>query len=91
MAKSSTIKELGKRHHIGVTKIYEEINRGDLRVLKIGKLTRVSEEAEADWLTLKEEQSPQAIEEWRRRIKKQTKKISERCSDQDDDHGDGVP
>ncbi len=89
MPKSSTLKEFGERHHMGNTKIYEEINSGDLRVYKVGKLTRISDQAEADWLRLKEEQSPQAREEWRQRIKEQTKKKSECCSDQDEDHDDG--
>ena len=89
MPKSSTLKEFGERRHMGNTKIYEEINSGDLRVYKIGKLTRISDQAEADWLRLKEEQSPQAREEWQQRIKKQTQKKPKRRSDKDDDRDDG--
>ncbi len=89
MARSSKLKEFGARHHFGLTKIYEEINSGDLRIYKIGKLTRISDQAEADWLRLKEEQSPQAREDWRQRIKKQTQKKPKRRSDQDKDHDDG--
>ena len=47
MPKSSTLKEFGERRHMGNTKIYEEINSGDLRVYKVGKLTRISDQAEA--------------------------------------------
>ena len=90
MPKSSTLKEFGERHHMGNTKIYEEINSGDLRVYKVGKLTRISDQAEADWLRLKEEQSPEAREKWRQRIKKQTQKKPKRCSNKGTNGDDDV-
>ena len=42
MPKSSTLKEFGARHHIGLTKIYEEINSGDLHVYKIGSCQNIA-------------------------------------------------
>lgn len=47
---SSTIYEFCKRHHISVTTGYREISAGRLKIFKIGRLTRVTPEAEQKWL-----------------------------------------
>ncbi len=85
-----TVDQVSDDYNVGRTQIYGEINAGRLNVIKIGRSTRITAEAISDWQKLLERESPQAREEWRQRIKEQTKKKSERCSDQDDDHGNGV-
>ncbi len=84
-----TVDQVSDDHNVGRTQIYGEINEGRLKVIKIGRSTRITAEAISDWQKLLERESPQAREKWRRRIKKQTSKNPERRSDHDDDHGDG--
>ena len=86
-----SIAEFCKRWNVGKTFTYKEIGAGRLRLTKIGKLSRITSEAEDDWQRQLVKESPEAVEIWRHRITKQTQKNSERCSGQDDDHGDGVP
>ena len=85
-----TVDQVSDDYNVGRTQIYGEINAGRLNVIKIGRSTRITAEAISDWQKLLERESPQAREEWRQRIKEQTKKKSERCSDQDDDQSNGV-
>ena len=47
---SSTIYEFCKRHHISVTTGFREIASGHLEAFKIGRLTRITPEAEQEWL-----------------------------------------
>ena len=67
-----SIDQFCDRWEIGRTKFYEEVRKGRLRIFKIGKLTRVTPDAEADWQRQLEEQSAEAAAEWRLRIKEQT-------------------
>ena len=83
-----TVEEVGNDRNVGRTKIYEEINTGRLKVIKIGRSTRITAEAIAEWQKLLEDESAAAVEEWRRRIQKQTKRKSKRRSDKDDDDED---
>ena len=55
-----SIDQFCERWEIGRTKVYEEIRAGRLRVMKIGKLTRITPEAEAAWQSQLEEQSAEA-------------------------------
>ena len=45
-----SIRDFGRSYGIGHTKIYEEINAGRLRALKVGKRTLISADAAEDWL-----------------------------------------
>ncbi len=85
-----TVNQVREDRNVGRTQIYSEINAGRLKVIKIGRSTRITAEAIADWQKLLERESADAVEEWRQRIKKQTRKKPKRRSDHDDDHGDGM-
>ncbi len=50
-----TVKTFSTAHHQGVTATYQEINAGRLRIMKVGKSTRISAEAAADWRKAREE------------------------------------
>ena len=63
-----SIDQFCERWEIGRTKFYEEVNTGRLRIMKIGKLTRVTPEAEADWRHWHEEQSAAVAADWRHRM-----------------------
>ena len=44
-----SISRFASVHDIGLTRTYEEIRSGRLRIMKIGKRTTISTEAAADW------------------------------------------
>ena len=85
-----TIDQVSEDRNVGRTQIYSEINAGRLKVIKIGRSTRITAEAISDWQKLLERESADAAEEWRQRIKKQTRKKPKRRSDEDADGGDDV-
>ena len=85
-----TVNQVREDRNVGRTQIYSEINAGRLKVIKIGRSTRITAEAIADWQRLLERESPDGVEKWRQRTKKQTQKKYNCRSDQDDDHGDGA-
>ncbi len=49
------IPKFGKAHDIGRSTVYEEIRAGRLKIMKVGKLTRISIEAAAKWRRQREE------------------------------------
>jgi excisionase family DNA binding protein len=53
-------KEICRHLNIGNTKFYEEIKAGRLKIIKIGKLTRVSDEDLAAYVAACRAQTPAA-------------------------------
>lgn len=45
----SSIATFCQRNQLGRTTVYAEIAAGRLRALKIGRLTRITDQAEAEW------------------------------------------
>jgi excisionase family DNA binding protein len=48
--RAMSVRDFGRNYGIGRTKIYEEINAGRLRALKVGNRTLISADAAEDWL-----------------------------------------
>lgn len=48
--KSFTVHEIAKRNGISHVTVYKLINSGQLRSFKAGRVRRISDEAESDWI-----------------------------------------
>ena len=52
-----TIAGFCQRHHVCRQTVYNEINGGRLRIYKVGRATRISPDADRDWLHERERET----------------------------------
>jgi excisionase family DNA binding protein len=57
-----SIKEVGQIIGIGRTRIYQELNAGGLKAVKVGKRTFITKESLDHWLDSLENYLPQSME-----------------------------